>query len=251
MRTIDLNCDMGESFGIYKLGIDEEVMPWITSANIACGFHAGDPSVMDRTVRLATEHGVGIGVHMGYPDLAGFGRREMSMSRADLLHACIYQIGALEAFCRKHGTGISHVKPHGSMNNMADKDAGIADAIAESVALTIPGTPMLAKPGSELLRAAQAWGLPVIRELYADRAYQPDGTLSPRSLPGSVIHDPGEAAEHAVRMVVEGRTKTLDGQWIDVQGDSLCVHGDTRGALEMIRRIRTGLEKAGVRLARP
>ncbi|SDE56097.1 UPF0271 protein [Paenibacillus sp. UNCCL117] len=250
MRTVDLNCDMGESFGIYKLGMDEEVMPWITSANIACGFHAGDPGVMDRTVKLAAEHGVGIGVHMGYPDLAGFGRREMSMSRAELLNCCIYQIGALEAFCRKHGVAVAHVKPHGSMSNMADTDAMIAEAIAESVALVLPGTAVLARPGSELLRAAGDYGLPVVRELYADRAYQADGTLASRSLPGAVIHDPEAAAENAIRMIVEGRTRTLDGTWIDIQGESLCVHGDTQGALAIIRRIRSGLEKAGVRIAR-
>ncbi|WP_249861057.1 5-oxoprolinase subunit PxpA [Paenibacillus konkukensis] len=241
---------MGESFGVYKLGADEEAMRWITSANIACGFHAGDPDIMDRTVGLAAEHGVCIGVHMGYPDLAGFGRRAMRLSLEELTNCCIYQIGALEAFCRKHGTAIRHVKPHGSMSNMADTDDAVAEAIVEAVILTTPRTALLARPGSKLGKVAIERGLPVISELYADRAYCADGTLAPRSLPGAVLHDPEEAAQQAVRMIVEGWTKTLGGQRLNIHGDSLCVHGDTKGALDLILRIRAGLEKAGIRIER-
>lgn len=248
--TIDLNCDMGESFGAYTLGRDDEVMPFITSANIACGWHAGDPSVMDRTVRLAQAFGVGIGAHMGYPDLMGFGRREMTLSFEELLDGCVYQIGALEAFCRKNGTRIHHIKPHGSMNNRADADITTASAIAEAVRLTVPDAPVFAKPGSLLAEAALSKGLAVRYELFADRAYHKDGTLVSRREPGSVLKDPAETAARAVLMATEGRVRTVDGGEMTLPCDTLCVHGDTPGAAALIRLIRSGLEKAGVGIAR-
>jgi 5-oxoprolinase (ATP-hydrolysing) subunit A len=249
MKKIDLNCDMGESFGVYKLGMDEEVIPYITSANIACGYHAGDPNVMDRTVSMAKDYGVGIGVHMGFPDLLGFGRRDMDVSYSDLINYNIYQIGALEAFCRKHGVSIQHVKPHGNMNNMADHNRPLADAIIESIIAVLPDIPIFVKPGTELHRAAEAKGLPVVLEIFADRAYTREGTLVSRKLPGAVIKDPEQAAEHVLRMVVEGKVKTIEGDYIEMTGQSICAHGDTQGSINIIRHVRAALENAGVQIA--
>ncbi|WP_019122839.1 LamB/YcsF family protein [Brevibacillus massiliensis] len=249
MKRIDLNCDMGESFGVYTLGMDEEVIKLITSANIACGFHAGDPNVMDRTVQMAKENQVGIGVHMGFPDLLGFGRRNMDVSYQDLVNYNVYQIGALEAFCRKHGVNIQHIKPHGNMNNMADHDRVMAEAIVDSSHMVLPGIPIFVKPGSELHKAAEKKGVPVVLEIFADRAYHKDGTLVSRKIPGAVIKDPKAAAENAVRMVVAGKVQTIEGDWIDMTGESICVHGDTQGSLEIIRQLRSELEKAGVKIA--
>jgi UPF0271 protein len=249
LKRVDLNCDMGESFGVYQLGLDEEVIQWITSANIACGFHAGDPNVMDRTVAMAKEHGVGVGVHMGFPDLLGFGRRNMDVAREDLINYNIYQIGALEAFCRKHGVGIQHFKPHGQMNNMCDDNREMADAIIDSMLAVFPKTPVFVKPGTELHHAAEEKGLPFVLEIFADRAYNKDLTLVSRKIPGAVIKDPEKAAENVVRMVVEGKTQTLDGEWIEVTGQSICVHGDTKGSLEIIRQVRNKLQEAGVEIA--
>jgi UPF0271 protein len=246
---IDLNCDMGESFGAYKLGLDEEVIKYITSANIACGWHAGDPNVMDRTVAMAKEYGVGVGVHMGFPDLLGFGRRNMDIDREDLINYSIYQIGALEGFCKKHGVNVQHIKPHGQMNNMCDDNRELADAIVDSVLAVLPEVPIFVKPGTQLHQSAEAKGLPFILEIFADRAYNKDKTLVSRKLPGAVIKDPEKAAENVVRMVVDGKAQTLDGELIDIQGESICVHGDTQGSLEIIRLVRTKLEEAGVTIA--
>jgi 5-oxoprolinase (ATP-hydrolysing) subunit A len=249
MKKIDLNCDMGESFGVYKLGMDEEVIKLITSANIACGFHAGDPNVMDQTIRMAKEHNVGIGVHMGFPDLLGFGRRNMDVSHGDLINYNIYQIGALEAFCRKHGVKIQHIKPHGNMNNMADTDREMAEAIVNSVLMVLPDAPIFVKPGSELHKVAEEKGLPFVLELFGDRAYNKDGTLVSRKVPGAMINDPEEVARNVVQMVVEGKVKTMDGELIDITGETICVHGDTQGSLEIIRHLRAKLEDAGVEIA--
>lgn len=248
MKRIDLNCDMGESFGAYKLGMDEEVIKLITSANIACGFHAGDPNVMDSTIKMAKENNVGIGVHMGFPDLLGFGRRNMDVSYQDLVNYNIYQIGALDAFCRKHGVKIQHIKPHGNMNNMADTDRVIAEAIVESVLMVLPDIPIFVKPGSELQKVSEEKNVPFILEIFADRAYNKDGTLVSRKIPGAVIKDPKAAAENVVRMVVDGKVKTIDGELIKMSGESICVHGDTQGSLEIIRYLRSELEKAGVQI---
>lgn len=249
MVKVDINCDMGESFGAYKLGMDEEVIKLITSANIACGFHAGDPNVMDRTVQMAKEHGVGIGVHMGFPDLLGFGRRDMDINKHDLINYIIYQMGALEAFARKHGVKIQHVKAHGSMGNMSDVNETVAEAIVEATAMVLPEAKLFVKQGTVIHRIAQEKGLSVVLEIFADRAYNKDMTLVSRKIPGAVIKDPEEAAENVVRMVTQGKAKTIDGELIDIKGESICVHGDTPGALEIVRRVREALEKAGVEIA--
>ncbi|RFU70297.1 LamB/YcsF family protein [Peribacillus saganii] len=248
MRKIDLNCDMGESFGVYKLGIDEEVIKLITSANIACGFHAGDPNVMDRTVAMAKEYGVGIGVHMGFPDLLGFGRREMDISSEDLINYCIYQMGALQAFCDKHGVEIQHIKPHGSLGNMCVVNRRVANAVVDSIRLVLPDTKLFVIPSGEIHKAAVENGLSVVLEVFADRAYTKEGNLVSRKIPGAVIKDSAEAAEHVMRMVVENKIKTIDGELIDIEAQSVCVHGDTPGALEVIRQVRAKLEHAGVEI---
>jgi len=249
MKKIDLNCDMGESFGAYKLGMDEEVIKLITSANIACGFHAGDPNVMDHTVAMAKEYGVGIGVHMGFPDLIGFGRREMDISSADLINYCIYQIGALQAFCQKHGVEIQHMKPHGSLGNMCVVNSRVANAVVDSIKMVFPNTKLFVIPGGEIHKAAVEKGLSVVQEVFADRAYTNEGNLVSRKLPGSVIKDPDEAVKHVLRMVVDSKVKTIDGELIDIKAESICVHGDTPGALEVIRRVRDRLEHAGIEIA--
>jgi UPF0271 protein len=249
MKKIDLNCDMGESFGVYKLGMDEEAIQYITSANIACGFHAGDPNIMDQTVALAKKYGVGIGVHVGFPDLLGFGRRNMDVSPEDLINYNIYQIGALEAFTRKHGLKIQHIKPHGSMSNMADTDPIIANAIVDSVLSLFPDMKLFLRQGTELHKIAVKKGIPVVLELYADRAYTREGYLVSRKIPGSVIKDPEIIAKNVLRMVVEGKAETMDGELFDIKGDSICVHGDTTGAVEIIKRVREKLQEAGVEIA--
>lgn len=249
MKFIDLNCDMGESYGPYKLGMDEEVIQFITSANIACGYHAGDPNVMDQTVAMAKEYGVGVGVHMGYPDPHGFGRRDMDISKRDLVNYIIYQIGALEAFCRKHGVEIQHVKSHGSMGNMSYVNRNVAEAVVEAVSLVLPEAKLFVIEGTEVHKAAVEKGISVVFEVFADRAYTKEGTLVSRKIPGAVIKDPDEAAENIVRMVVEGKAKTIDGDFIPMKADSVCVHGDTAGALEIVRRVKARLLDAGVKVA--
>lgn len=248
MRKIDLNCDMGESFGAYKLGIDEEVIKLVTSVNIACGFHAGDPNVMDQTVAMAKEYGVGIGVHMGFPDLLGFGRREMDVSSEELINYCIYQIGALQAFCLKHGVMIQHIKPHGSLGNMCAVNRRVANAVVDSIRMVLPETKLFVIPGGEIHKAAVEKGLSVVLEVFADRAYTMEGNLVSRKIPGALLKDPAEAAEHVLRMVVESKVKTIDGEFVDIEAESICVHGDTPGALELIRQVRAKLEQAGVEI---
>lgn len=248
-RRVDINCDMGESFGVYTLGLDEEVIRYITSANVACGFHAGDPNVMDRTVRMAKEQGVGVGAHPGFPDLRGFGRRPMDVAIPDLINDIIYQIGALEAFCRRHGVALQHIKSHGSMNNMADADRRIADAIIEASMAVWPEVPNMVKPGTHLHRAALDRGAPFVLEVFADRGYHRDLTLVSRKRPDAVIADPQMAAERAVRMVVEGKVTTVEGDDVDIQAETICVHGDTPGALEIVRAVRRALEAEGIEVA--
>ncbi|TQR13739.1 LamB/YcsF family protein [Psychrobacillus soli] len=248
-KIIDLNCDMGESFGAYKLGMDEEVIQLISSANIACGFHAGDPNVMDHTVAMAKEYNVGIGVHIGYPDLLGFGRRDIDISRKDLMNYIIYQIGALEAFCRKHQVQVQHVKAHGSMGNMSFVNRNIADAIVDAVQEVLPTTKLFVLPGTEIHKAAEEKGLSHVLEVFADRAYNRDATLVSRKLPGAVIKDPQEAADNVLRMILDGKAKTIDGEFIDIKADSICVHGDTQGALDIVRHLRRCIEEKGIEIA--
>ncbi len=240
---------MGESFGAYTLGLDDQVIQLITSANIACGFHAGDPNVMDKTVAMAKEHGVGVGVHMGYPDLIGFGRRDMDISRDDLINYIIYQMGALEAFCRKHGVDIQHVKSHGSMGNMSFVNHTVADAVTEAVSIALPDAKLFVITGTEVHRVAEEKGLSVVREVFADRAYTKEGTLVSRKVPGAVIKDPEKAAQNVLEMVQHGTVTTIDGGTIEIEAESVCVHGDTEGALTIVRKVREKLEEAGVTIA--
>ncbi|MDB4897697.1 MAG: LamB/YcsF family protein [Firmicutes bacterium] len=248
---IDLNCDMGESFGPYTLGLDEQVMPLITSANVACGFHAGDPQVLRRTLALAARYGVGVGAHVSFPDLAGFGRRELQVAPQELENDVLYQIGAISAFCRVAGVPLRHVKPHGALYNMAQRDEATAGAIARAVAAYDPGLLLFVQAGSVMARVAGEVGLPVAAEVFADRAYTPDGALASRKLPGSVIHDPDAVAERALRMVTEGRIIAIDGTEIAVAAETICVHGDTPGAVLLIQRIRERLAQAGVAVRPP
>jgi UPF0271 protein len=246
MPTIDLNCDMGESFGAYSIGADVEVMRSITSANVACGYHGGDPAVMRRTVKLAREARVAVGAHPGLPDLAGFGRREMKVTPREVEDMVLYQIGALAAMAASEGVRLQHVKAHGALYNMAVRDAALADAIARATLAFDSSLILFGLPGSELLRAGRAAGLAVAAEGFADRAYEPDGSLTPRSRSGSVIHDPEAVVKRALRMVVEGVVTAADGQDIAMHVDTLCTHGDTPGAHQLTRLLRDGLEKAGV-----
>jgi UPF0271 protein len=244
--AIDLNCDMGESFGPWRMGADEAVMPYITSANIACGAHAGDPSVMRRTVRLAREAGVSVGAHPGFPDLQGFGRRELKADPREMEDWIIAQIGGLAAIARAEGAVLRHVKAHGALYNLAVRDRALAEAIARAIASVDRSLIMFGLPKSAMTDAGADAGLRVAAEGFADRAYEPDGSLTPRSKPGAVIHDPGLVVQRAVRMVRDRVVLTPDGREIALQVDTICVHGDTPGADELVRRIRSGLEAAGI-----
>ena len=238
-NKIDFNCDMGESFGMYKMGLDEEVIKHITSANIACGFHAGDPNWMRTTVKLAEEHGVAIGAHPSFPDLSGFGRRAMNASALEVKNDVIYQMGALQAF-----TGakrLQHVKPHGAMYNMAVDDQDLATAICEAALEVDSNVVLLALAGSQWISVAEDLGLRVGREIFADRALNTDGTLVSRSKEGSVIHDIQEVVDRSLRMVTEGKAVAISGEVIDVEADSLCLHGDTPGAVDMALALKQAL----------
>ncbi len=244
--VIDLNCDMGEGFGAYALGADEALMPLVTSANIACGYHAGDPMVMDRTVRLALRHGVSIGAHPGFPDLMGFGRRAMHLRPEEIENYVLYQVGALAAFARSVGAELTHVKPHGALYNMAASDPEIARAVARGVARAGPRLILVGLAGSALIQAAAELGLPAAREGFADRAYEPDGSLRPRHLPGAVLTDPKAAAEQALRIARHREVIASNGERIPLVADTLCIHGDTPGAVEIARAVRRRLEEAGI-----
>lgn len=248
MKYIDLNCDMGESFGAYTLGNDEAVIKLISSANIACGFHAGDPNVMDRTVRMAKEQGVGVGVHMGYPDLLGFGRRDIEIDKDDLVNYIIYQIGALQAFCTKHGVEIQHVKSHGSMGNMSYVNYQVADAVTDAIKRVLPETKLFVIENTVVDQLAKEKGIAVVREVFADRAYKSDGTLVSRKEKGAVIEDPNQAAENILEMVLHNRTTSIDGEVIPIQAESICVHGDTEDALLIVEAVREKLLNAGVKI---
>ena len=245
---IDINCDMGESFGPWKMGADEDVMRNITSANVACGAHAGDPRVMRRTIKLARESRVAVGAHPGYADLQGFGRREMQADPVETEDAVIAQIGALAAIARTEGLALQHVKAHGALYNQAARDRALADALARAIKAFDPSLIMFGLPNSPMIDAGRAAGLRVAAEGFADRAYQPDGSLMGRSKPGAVIHDPAAVVERAVRMVRDGVVLTPDGHEISLKVDTICVHGDTPGAAELTRRIHAGLQAAGIKV---
>ena len=248
MPYLDLNCDLGESFGAYTIGCDEQVIPYITSANIACGYHAGDPTVMHRSVELCCRYGVQVGAHPGLPDLAGFGRRRMQITPAEAADCVAYQIGALRAFCDEVGVPLHHVKPHGALYNMAAKDRPLADALCRAVQKAAPGAILLALSGSEMEAAAQAIGLPVACEVFADRGYRPDGTLVPRGTPGAMIEDETQAIARVVRMAREGKVTACDGSQVELRADSVCVHGDGPKALAFVEKLREALPADGITL---
>ncbi|MFD0270228.1 LamB/YcsF family protein [Streptomyces sp. NPDC127106] len=248
---IDLNADLGEGFGRWRLTDDEALLSVVTSANVACGFHAGDPSIMRRVCELAAQRGVRIGAQVSYRDLAGFGRRSMDVPPDELADEVAYQIGALEVFARAAGSRVSYVKPHGALYNRTVHDAGQAAAVVAGVR-TAAGPdgdlPVLGLPGSLLLSAAEAAGLTPVPEAFADRAYAPAGTLVPRREPGAVLHDPDAVVARAVALAVEGAVTAADGSRIAVPARSLCLHGDTPGAAGLARRVRQALDAAGVRV---
>ena len=243
-NRIDLNCDMGESFGMYKMGLDEEVIKYISSANVACGFHAGDPQWMRETVHLAEVHGVAVGAHTSFPDLVGFGRRNIEVSPDEARNDVIYQIGALQAFTSGHR--LQHVKPHGAMYNRAVVDEDLARSICDAILEVDSDLILIALAGSRWVEIAQDMGLRVAREIFADRALNPDGTLVSRSKEGSVLHDVDEVAERSLRMVREGKATAMNGDNVEVEADSLCIHGDTPGAVEMARVLRQQLDAESI-----
>ena len=241
MPSIDLNCDLGESFGAYTIGMDAEILPYVTSANIACGFHAGDPSVMQKSVLLCKRYGVQVGAHPGLPDLQGFGRRRMAISPAEAEADVMYQIGALKAFCDAAGVPLHHVKPHGALYNMAARDPVLAAAICRAVQAAAPGAVLLALSGSEMVKAANAIGLPVASEVFADR-----GSLVPRGAPGAMIEDEDTAIARVLQMAAQGTVQADDGSTVTLQADSVCVHGDGPKALAFVQKISAALLAAGI-----
>jgi len=248
-KQIDLNCDVGESYGAYRLGADDALMPWITSANVACGYHAGDPLVMDETVRLAVRHGVGIGAHPGFPDLLGFGRRAMQLAPGEVENYVLYQVGALAAFARAAGAELAHVKPHGALYNVAARDVEMARAVVRGVARAGSDLILVGLAGSALLEAAREAGLAVASEGFADRAYNPDGTLRSRRLPGALLESPAAAAEQALRIARDGTVTAHTGEEVSLHVDTICLHGDTPAAVEIAQAIRHRLAQAGVEVA--
>lgn len=246
MKTVDLNSDLGESFGAYTIGNDEEVLQYISSANIACGFHAGDYNVLMKTVQKAADLGVSIGAHPGFPDLAGFGRRDMHMSKQEIFNLVVYQIGAIQAAAKVAGTHVNHVKPHGALYNLASKDEEVATAVAEAVYAVDPDLILFGLAESELVWAGEKVGLRVAQEVFADRTYQLDGTLTPRSQANAMIHDADLAVERVLRMITEGKVETVNGEDIFIQADTICVHGDEPEALEFVRKLRTKLKENNI-----
>ena len=249
MYKVDLNSDLGESFGNYTIGMDDAVIAHISSANVACGYHAGDPLVMDKTVASCKAAGVAVGAHPGYPDLIGFGRRNIACSPKDAKAYVKYQLGALIAFTTAHGLKLQHCKPHGALYNQAAKDPALARAIAEAVYEVDPNIILLGLANSFLISEAEAVGLKAASEVFADRAYQADGSLVPRSKPGAVIHDKEEAIARTIRMVKEGTVVAITGETVPLKADSICVHGDNPSAVEFVKNIRARLTEEGVTIA--
>jgi len=246
MSAIDINCDLGESYGIYRMESDKHILPWITSANIACGFHAGDPATMRSTVELALEHQVAIGAHPGLPDLQGFGRRRMDVTPQETYDMMVYQIGALDAFVRARGGRMHHVKPHGALYNMAAADVALAEAVAEAVYRVQPELYLYGLAGSALIEAADRIGVRSVSEVFADRTYEADGTLRSRQLPGAVIHRSDQALAQVLRMVTEGSVLAVDGTVVPIKAQTICIHGDGQQALAFAKDIRGMLEQEGV-----
>ena len=248
MYKVDLNSDLGESFGRYTLGMDADILQLVTSANVACGYHASDPLVMNKTIAMAKETGVRVGAHPGFPDLMGFGRRNMDVSPAEAKAYTLYQLGALDAFCKAHGVKMQHVKPHGAMYNMAGKDYALSKAICEAIYEYDKDLIVMALSGGELVHAAEDMGLKVAREVFADRAYEEDGSLVNRRKEGAMITDENEAIARVVRMIKEQKVTAITGKDIPIKADSVCVHGDGVKALAFVKKIRETLTAEGVEI---
>jgi UPF0271 protein len=245
---IDLNADVGESLGPWPMGDDAGLVPLVSSVNVACGAHAGDPLTIERTVRLAVRHGVAVGAHPGYPDLVGFGRRDLDMTAEDLEASIVYQIGAVEAFARAEGVGLHHVKAHGALYNRAARDPAVAATIARAVRRAAPESVLVGLAGSAMLAAGRAEGLAVASEAFADRAYEADGSLRSRRLPGALLTDPARAAGQAVSIVRDGAARSVEGEPIAIAADTLCIHGDTPGAAGIAAAVRAALAAEGIEI---
>ncbi|MCA1010235.1 LamB/YcsF family protein [Halobacillus halophilus] len=250
MPIVDINCDMGESFGTYTKGRDEEILKYVTSANIACGFHAGDPSVMKKTVQLAAENNTGIGAHPGFPDLAGFGRRKMDVSPEEAYDLVVYQVGALNGFVKAEGQYLQHVKPHGALFNMAAQDRKLADAIAQAVYDVDPELILFGLAGSELVQAGRQAGLRTASEVFADRTYQQDGSLTSRSDSNALITDHRSAVKQVIRMIKENKVTSLQNVDIDIEPQTICIHGDGEIAVEFAAYINEALKEADIELSK-
>lgn len=250
-RVVDLNCDLGESYGIYRLGKDEELLPYISSANIACGFHAGDPTIMRKTVIRCLEHNVAIGAHPGLPDREGFGRRNIEITPEEAYELTVYQLGALFGIVRAEGGKLSHVKPHGALYNMAAQDRPLADAIARAVLRFDPGLILYGLAGSELLLAGEAAGLVTASEVFPDRRYEADGSLTSRKHADALAETPEEAADRAIGFVRDGLVRSRQGTWIKVKAETLCIHGDKEDAVPIAKAIRSALAREGIEIASP
>jgi 5-oxoprolinase (ATP-hydrolysing) subunit A len=248
MYVIDLNCDMGESFGNYKLGFDEELMNYATSVNIACGFHGGDPQIMRKTVQMAIEKNVGIGAHPGFQDLAGFGRREMNLTPQEVFDIVVYQIGALYGFVKSEGGLMQHVKPHGALYNMAAKNSGLAEAIAEAVYKINPELILFGLAGSELLKAGKNIGLRTASEAFADRTYLEDGTLTSRRDVNALIHDQEAAVKQVIQIVKDHSVSAVQGEEVPLTAETICLHGDGENAVTFAMSIREGLTQNGIKV---
>jgi len=251
MKTIDLNCDMGESYGAWKMGADAEVMPFISSANVACGFHAGDPATIRKTVRLAADHGVAIGAHPSLPDLQGFGRRLMKITPQEMYDLVVYQAGAVEAFARAAGVRLHHVKCHGALYNMAANDEELSDACARAVQDLGGDVILYALSGSRMMERAARIGVRAVGEAFADRGYQDDGTLAPRNIPGGMIEDEEKSVAQALAMVEEGHVTSLSGKRVPVAPGTLCLHGDQAGAVALAKALRAAFKARGISIAAP
>lgn len=250
MHSVDINCDMGESFGAYTMGRDEEILDFVTSANIACGFHAGDPATMRKTVKLALEKNVGIGVHPGLQDLAGFGRRDMQISAQEAYDLVIYQIGALSAFVKSEGGRLQHVKPHGALFNMAAKSAPLSEAIAEAVYKVDPELILFGLASGELVKAGKKIGLRSASEVFSDRTYQEDGSLTSRREDNALIKNHETAVSQVITMVKEGKVTSLQGVDVSILADTVCIHGDGEKALDFARYISAALKNAGITITK-
>lgn len=251
MKKIDLNCDMGESYGAWMMGADAEVMPFITSANIACGFHAGDPATIRNTVRLAVERGVAVGAHPSLPDLMGFGRRAMRISPQEMYDLIIYQAGAVEAFARVAGTKLHHVKCHGALYNMAANDEALSEAMARAVKDLGSGVMLYVLSRSKSFQIGQKAGLPVVGEVFADRGYSDDGSLAPRDQPGGLIEDAAASVKQVLAMIEQGYVTSLSGKRVPVAADTLCLHGDQPGAVVFAQTLRKVFSEKGIAVAAP